>query len=75
MSRTCKKCGTIDYDIWGTIGLIGFSLMVASLGYALAFVLMAPRFSIVLLAFGTCLYLPLYFISLHEKRDQKRQEE
>ena len=71
MSRICKRCERIDFGIWGTIGLIGYSLIVAALGYAFAIFEYNKALPIVVMVFGVCLWLPMYFISYHERKEQK----
>lgn len=71
MSRTCKRCGDIDYGIWGTIGLIGYSLIVGGLGYAFSSVFYFRSIVIIAVVFGIILYLPMAFISYHELKEEK----
>lgn len=72
--RTCKKCGHIDYDIWGYVGLIGFSLLIGSLGYCLGFILKEPRLAVVSVVFGIIFMIPMWMISFHEEKEQKKNE-
>lgn len=69
--RKCKRCGTIDFGIWGYIGLLGWSLSVAACGYALALVFANWNLPFVLIVFGLCLWLPMYFISIQERKENK----
>ena len=73
--RTCKKCGSIDYDIWGTIGLIGYSLIVGALGYAISVSgFFSPRMIIIAVVFGVIFWLPMWFISIHERKEISNNE-
>ena len=74
MTRTCKRCGSINFDIWGSIGLIGFSLIVGSMGYALALFGFRPNIILLGVVFGTCLMGPMRMISFHEQREQRKRE-
>lgn len=69
MSRKCKRCGQIDTGIWNTIGLIGYSLMIGAMGYALAGMFYFNPFVIMGVVFGVILFLPLTFISYHEQKE------
>lgn len=66
--RTCEKCGTIDYGIFGPLGLFGFSLMVASLGYSLAILLEIVELPVYMIFVGLIFYMPLCIIHNREKR-------
>ena len=72
MSRTCKRCGEIDTGIWNTIGLIGYSLMVGALGYALASVFYFKSLVIVGVVFGIIVFLPVTFIVHHEQKELEK---
>lgn len=73
MSRTCKKCGTIEYDIWGYVGMLGYSLLIGALGYSLSLLIYYPRLVVVAVIFGVIFMLPMYFISIHEQRASRNQ--
>ena len=70
MNRTCKKCGSIDFDIWGTVGLLGFVFFVSALGYSLSWIFDTAAIVVVGFVFGTILMLPMWFISFHEQRER-----
>lgn len=70
MNRTCKKCGSIDFDIWGTVGLLGFVFFVSALGYSLSWIFDTEAIVVVGVVFGIILMLPMWFISFHEHRER-----
>lgn len=74
MNRKCKRCGEIDTGIWNTIALIGYSLMVGALGYALASIFYFQSIVIMGVVFGMILFLPLTFIHYHEERKAKEND-
>jgi len=73
MSRTCKKCGSVDYDIWGYIGLIGYSLLFGAMGYSIALVINNPILIIIGAVLGIILMVPMWFISFHEEKEIKEE--
>lgn len=73
MDRKCETCGSIDFGKWGTLGLVGYSLIVGLLGYALfqtfrLYVHLTPY----MLILGVVLLLPVYVISFREQLKEKR---
>ena len=68
--RTCKKCGRIDYGIWGYFGLFGYSLIVGVLAYIISQIYYSPGIVIVALVFGVIFWLPMWFISIHEEKER-----
>jgi len=36
MSKKCKECGSIDYGLLGYLGLVGFSMIIGGMFYALS---------------------------------------
>ncbi|GAH54919.1 unnamed protein product [marine sediment metagenome] len=75
--RKCKRCGRIEYGIWGRIGLVGYSLIIGAFAYAIAssFYFNFRSLVIVALVFGVILWLPMWFISIHEEREEKNNAE
>ena len=73
MNRKCKRCGRIDFGIWGYVGVIGFSLLVGALGYAIGGSFYDNSLVIVALVFGVILWLPMWFISIHEEKEEKKE--
>ena len=67
--RKCKRCESIEYGIWGTIGLLGYSMIIAAVGYTISYSFYVLSFPIVLVVFGTILWLPMVFISHHERKE------
>lgn len=75
IERKCKRCGDIDYGIWGTIGLVGWSLVFMASGYVLAGISYFPQLSVIACVFGLILLLPMFFIQYHEERDEEERPE
>ena len=73
-SRICKKCGTIEFRIWGTIGLFGWSILIGALGYIISQIYYKPNIVIVAFVFGVILILPMFFISFHEEREKRKND-
>ncbi|GAH68564.1 unnamed protein product [marine sediment metagenome] len=73
--RTCKKCGTIDFDIWGNVALIGYSLIVVGLGYVLGDMYFSYAIPLVAVVFGIILWLPVFFINFHEEKEKRKNAE
>ena len=73
MSRKCRRCGEIDFGIWGTIGLIGWSMVFWALGYVMFDILHFPPLSVIAVMFGLILMLPMFFISYHENKENKKE--
>ena len=73
-SRTCKKCGTIDFDIWGNVALLGFSLIIGALGYIVGNMYFSSAIPLVAVVFGIILWLPAWFISFHEEREKRKND-
>lgn len=71
MNRKCKRCGRIDFDIWGYIGLIGYSLVVGAFGYALSDAFFSYSIVLITIVFGVILWLPMWFISIHERKEEE----
>ena len=65
--KKCKECGSIEYGIWGTIGVIGYSLIVALLGYVFSQIFYDDRIIGVVCLGAVILMLPLWFISYQNK--------
>ena len=70
--RKCKRCETIDYGIWGTIGLLGYSMIIAAVGYTISYSFYVLSFPVVLVVFGLILLLPMIFISHHEQKELEK---
>lgn len=75
--RTCKRCGSIDFGIWGYIGLIGYSLIMGSMGYALCWFLIVTgiwyvNLIIVGILFGLVFLAPMSIISFVEQRENQK---
>ena len=75
MNRKCKKCGRIDYDIWGYFALLGWSLLVGTMGYVISTVFYSPSIVVMGMVFGVIFWLPAYFISLHERKEIRNNAE
>jgi len=75
-NRTCKKCGRVDFDIWGTIGLIGFSLIVGALGYTVNMIYSNSGLVIFAVVIGLVCMLPMWMISfIEERKELKKNDE
>lgn len=70
----CETCGDIDYGKWGTLGVIGYSLIVGMLGYALSQIFYANMIAPIVVIIGVILFLPAYWISFKEERKKRRLE-
>ena len=71
----CEKCGDIDYGKWGTLGVIGYSLIVGLLGYALFQVFrLYAHLTPYMLILGIILFLPAYWISFQDERKERIEE-
>ena len=75
MSRTCKRCETINYGIWGYFALFGWSLLVGTMGYVLSTLFYSSGIVIMGLVFGVIFWLPAYFISIHERKEIRNNAE
>ena len=69
--RKCKRCEAIDFGIWGYIGVLGFSMIIFAMGYVVSYIFNVLSLPVVLSVFGMILYLPLVFISYHERKETK----
>ena len=68
MNRTCEKCGTIDYGIYGYLGLLGYSLFIVSMAFALSQLFYSPMLTLVVVTLGVILWIPMFIISIREER-------
>ena len=73
--RTCKRCGHIEYGIWGTVGLVGWSLFVGACGLMLSVMFSYDPLVIMGVVFGTIFLMPMWMISFHEQRELKNNAE
>ena len=72
--RTCEKCGSIEFGIWGYIGLIGYSLLMGLMGYALSQLFYSGRIALVVCVFAVIFMLPMWVISYREKPKEQMKE-
>jgi len=74
--RRCKKCGSIEFGKWGTLGIIGYSLFIGCMGFALGrlfFTLWFPWIWVIMIS-GVIFWLPMFFISAKLQREMKKAE-
>ena len=72
--RTCKKCGSVEYGIWGNVGLIGWSLFIGACGLMLSVIFPIEPFVIMGVVFGIICLMPMWMISFHEQRELEKKE-
>jgi len=68
--RTCKRCGSVEFGIWGYIGVIGYSLLMGLIGYAFSQLFYSERIVIVGVVFAVIFMLPMWMISYHENKKE-----
>jgi len=73
MSRKCRRCGTIEYGIWGPIALLGYSMLICALGYILSDIYFSESIPVLMVVFGIILWSPMFFISYHENKENKKE--
>ncbi len=73
MNRICEKCGSVDFGRWGTLGVIGYSLIVGVLGYVVFDTFYSDIFAklAIVIIVGVILWLPLFLISAKEERERR----
>ena len=69
----CETCGSIEYGKLGTLGVIGYSLIVGILGYALSQIFYANMIAPIVVILAVVLLLPVYVISAKEQLKEKRK--
>lgn len=74
MTEKCETCGDIDFGKWGTLGLVGYSLIVGVLGYVVFDTFYSDIFAklAIVMIVGVVLWLPMYVISFREQLKEKR---
>ena len=71
----CETCGSIEYGKLGTLGIIGYSLIVGMLGYVMADLFFDSLLSVIVVIIGVILLLPPYYISTKEQLKEKRKND
>ena len=69
--RKCKRCERIDFGIWGPFGLLGYSMVIGAFAYAFSLVYFVEWLPLILIIFGIIFWLPMFFISIHEEKENK----
>jgi len=69
MSRKCRRCGEIDFGIWGPIALLGYSMLIYALGYILSDIYFSESILVLMVVFGIILWSPMFFINYHENKE------
>ena len=74
--RICEKCENIDYGKWGILGLIGYSLVMCSLGFALGRILLRLSFlwAWIIMLIGMIFWAPLAVIAYKAERAMRKKE-
>jgi len=74
--RICEKCEKINYGKWGLLGLLGYSLVIGSFGFALGRILLSLSFiwAWVILLIGMIFWAPLVVIANKAERAMRKKE-
>jgi len=73
--RICETCEKIDFGIWGTLGAIGYSLIIGCMGYTFSLVYFDLIFVWVLVVIGVILWIPMFLIATKAEREMNEQND
>ena len=72
--RICETCEKVDFGKWGTLGIIGYSLIIGLLGYVMAQAYFDWLLVWVIMTIGVILWLPMFLIATKAEREMERKE-